>query len=109
MTAFDLDYDARLDHVYDNSYLSDHGESDLTYGPDHEVEECDYIFTPLQTMAVACVVPVPWWLMDTGSGVDLVDRRDVKNSKEFITRGAGITRRMVMLTWTRRFNYALPA
>jgi hypothetical protein len=95
--ATDLVYDPRDAHVYNDGWLVMYDDDDLTYGPDHHGERDEALPTPSTAMSVGRApegsgsVDAGEWLMDTGSGVDIVSRASVAGCKRFVTKNSGIT------------------
>ncbi len=90
MTLYDLEYDPKLDHIFHLGWLRVYADDDLTYGPDFQ-PEC---IVPKPTLCtVMSVTHVPLapdtpWLMDTGSGVDIISRATIAALSQHITKSS---------------------
>jgi hypothetical protein len=86
----DFIYNPRLDHILSgDSLLSSFGNNDLVHGPDYYVEKP----TPPVVMSIVRqdVVDIPRWLMDTGSGLDIVKRASIAGCEVYVSENDGIT------------------
>jgi hypothetical protein len=83
--------------LYNDGWLAMHDNDDDIHGPDHHGEKSEALPTPSTAMSVGRAsdsngsINADEWLMDTGSGVDIVSRASVAGCKRFVTKNAGIT------------------
>jgi hypothetical protein len=90
--ATDLVYDPRDAHLYNDGWLAMYDDDDLIHGPDHHGEKSEALPTPSSAMSVGRAsessgsINADEWLMDTGSGVDIVSRASVAGCKRFVTK-----------------------
>ena len=65
-----------------------YGDLDLVYGPDYHAQVS---ILPAMPVVRAGTVYVPRWLMDTGSGLDIVTRARLAGCELYVSQNDGIT------------------